>query len=47
MGMNAKELANFIKDLIFAEKETILSAYENEDEQGLADEIYEYIQNCD
>lgn len=46
MGLNAHELADFIKDFIFAEKETILSAYENEDEEMLADEIYEYIQNC-
>lgn len=44
--MTANELSRFITDLIFAEKETILSAYENEDEEMLADEIYEYIQNC-
>lgn len=45
--MNANELAKFIAELIFDEKETVLEAIENEDEQMLVDEIYEYIQNCE
>lgn len=45
--MKANELAKFITELIFAEKETILEAFESGDEQMLVDEIYEYIQNCD
>lgn len=44
--MNANELAKFITELIFAERETILEAFEIEDEQMLQDEIYEYIQEC-
>lgn len=45
--MNANELAKFIAELILDEKETIMEAIENEDEQMLVDEIYEYIQNCE
>lgn len=40
------ELAKYITNLIFAEKETILAAYDSKDEDMLEDEIYEYIQNC-
>lgn len=45
--MNANELAKFIAELIFDEKEMILEAIENEDAQMLVDGIYEYIQNCE
>lgn len=45
--MNANELAKFIAELILAEKETIVEALENEDEQMLQDVIYEDLQNCD
>lgn len=45
--MGANELADFISDLIFDIKETVIEAIENEDWQMLVDEIYEYIQNCE
>lgn len=43
--MSANEMAKFITELIFEEKETILKALENNDAQTLEDAIYEDLQN--
>lgn len=45
--MKVSELAKFITEFIFTEKETVLEALQNEDEDMLETEAYEYIQNCD
>lgn len=45
--MKADELARFITDFIFYDKETVLKALEEKDEEMLRDEAYEYIMNCD
>lgn len=44
-GING--LAHFIADLVFAEKETVLEALENNDKQVLEDELYYAIQSCE
>lgn len=40
-------LAHFIADLVFAEKETVLEALQNDDKDALADELYYAIQDCE
>ncbi len=40
------ELSQFITDVIFEEKETILEAFEKEDRQMLEDEIYYGLESC-
>lgn len=43
----AEEVANFVTEIVFAEKETVLQALEKDDEGMLQDEIYYYIQECE
>lgn len=43
----AEEVANFVTEIVFAEKETVLQALEEDDEGMLQDEIYYYIQECE
>lgn len=43
----AEEVANFVTEIVFAEKETVLQALEKGDEEMLRDEIYYYIQECE
>ena len=40
-------MAHFIADLVFAEKETVLEALQNDDKDALADELYYAIQDCE
>ena len=40
-------LAHFIADLVFAEKETVLEALQNNDKDALVDELYYAIQDCE
>lgn len=43
----ANGLALFIADLVFAEKETVLEALQNDDKYELADALYYAIQDCE
>lgn len=43
----AIDVANFVTEIVFAEKETVLRALEEDDEGMLQDEIYYYIQECE
>lgn len=45
--MKASEFAKAVREMLQAEKEMFQGFLENEDWDGLEDEIFEYASNCD
>lgn len=45
--MKASEFAKIVTEMLQAEKEVFQELLENEDWDGLEDEVFEYASNCD